>query len=226
MRSLVLGVADLIRCDMKFIVPVVVLILTAGCAHQPGAVAPAPVQLQIDFGSESFPQVWTSLHDEFVDEVHGCHTWLTAPAAGLEPKFVFHSGKLQELFGGFGLPTADVVVPLDEEARVQLLALLRDDTPVKNEAKEWADGSYATLNEAFPIFTVTVLFENQEYRYTVDPLFGLVDVSIGGEPVLYTENLPLSEKFVELCAQQLHDERLKTVIAEARRRIYAPTEKQ
>lgn len=175
----------------------------------------------IDFGPESWPQVWTSLHDEFVAEVRGCKPWLDAPATGLEPKFVLHSDKLQQLFGDFGAPAGDVVVPLDDEARLRLLALLRDDTPVKNQAKEWADGGCATLNAALEIFTVSVVFGKQEYRYTIDPIFGLVDVSIGGRPELYTENLPLSEKFVELYARQMHDERIKTVVAEARRRVYA-----
>ena len=207
---------------MRFIVPLAVLILTAGCAHQPAAVAPVPAQIDFD----PPPLVWSSLRDEFIKEVSGCTKWLEAPATGLEPKFVVHGSMLQELCGDLGLPKTDVVVPLDEAARVQLLGLLRDDTPVKVSAEEWADGGCASLSSALEIFTVTVEFDKREYRYTVDPLFGLVDVSIGGEPVLYTENLPLSEKFVELCAQQLHDERLKTVIAEARRRIYAPTEKQ
>ncbi|MFT3831105.1 MAG: hypothetical protein QM691_15505 [Opitutaceae bacterium] len=181
--------------------------------------------MKIDFGPEGWPQVWTSLHDEFVTEVEGCKPWLDAPAAGLEPKFVFHAG-LQESFGDLGLPKADVVVPLDGEARVQLLGLLRDDTPVKNEAKEWADGGRATLSLAMEFFTVTVVFEKQEYRYTIDPVFGLVDVSIGGRPELYTDNLPLAEKFVELCAQQMHDDRIKAVIAEARRRTYGPEKKK
>lgn len=197
------------------------LVCLCDCAHR--LAGPTPTPPRIDFGPP--PLVWSSLRDEFVEEVHDCTAWLEAPTTGLEPKFVFHSGKLQELFGDFGLPAGDVVVPLDEEARLQLLALLRDDTPVKNQAKEWADGGFATLNAAIDIFTVTVVFEKQEYRYTIDPIFGFVDVSIGGRPELYTENLPLSEKFVELYARQRHDERIKTVIAEARRRTYAPEKK-
>ena len=39
------------------------------------------------------------------------------------------------------------------------------------------------------------------------------------------ENLPLAEKFVDLYARQLHDERIKAVVAEARRRVYAPVNK-
>jgi hypothetical protein len=184
---------------------------------------PAPVQ--IDFGPVGWPQVWTSLHDEFVKEVKGCKPWLDAPAAGLAPRFVFHAAKLQESFGDFGLPKADMVVPLDDAARVQLLGFLRDDMPVKVSAEKWADGECATLNEALPIFTVTVEFEKKEYCYTIDPIFGLVDVRIGGRPELYTDNLPLAEKFVELYARQMHDERIKTVIAETRRRNYGPEEK-
>lgn len=187
--------------------------------------AVAPVPAPVDCSPAGWPQVWTSLHDEFVTEVEDCKPWLDAPAAGLEPKFVFHAGKLQESFGDVGLPKTDVVVPLDGEARVQLLGLLRDDTPVKNEAKEWADGGRATLSLAMEFFTVTVVFEKQEYRYTIDPVFGLVDVSIGGRPELYTDNLPLAEKFVELCARQMHDERIKNAVAEARRRTYAPEKK-
>jgi hypothetical protein len=185
----------------------------------------APAPAQIDFGPAGWPQVWTSLHDEFAREVRGCHPWLDAPATGLEPKFVFRSGKLQEEFGDFGLPRADVVVPLDDEARAQFLALLRDDTPVKNQAKEWADGGCATLSLAMEFFTVTVVFEKQEYRYTIDPVFGLVDVSIGGRPELYTENMPLTEKFVQLCSRQMHDERVKVAMTEARRRTYAHEKK-
>jgi|GEM_PF-5993257 len=208
---------------MKYATLIAMLALLCGCAHKP--VEPAPAPMPIGFDPEGWPQVWTSLHDEFVKEVEGCKLWLDAPAAGLEPKFVFRAGKLQEFFGDFGLPAGDIAVPLDEEARVRLLALMRDDTPVKNQAEEWADGGCATLNLAMDIFTVTVVFEKQEYFYTIDPLFGLVDVSIGGRPVLYTENLPLSEKFVELCARQTQDERIKTAVAEVRRRIYAPEKK-
>ena len=210
---------------MKHVLLLAPLALICGCAHRPVANAPALVPAEIDFSPDSWPQVWTSLNDEFVAQVQGCKPWLDAPAAGLEPKFVLHAGKLQELCGDLGLPKDDVVVPLDEEARLQLLALLRDDTPVKNEAKEWADGGCASLSLAMEFFTVTVVFEKQEYRYTIDPIFGLVDVSIGGRPELYTDNLPLAEKFVELCARQMHDERVKLVIAEARRRVYAPEKK-
>jgi len=208
---------------MKYSLFFAALALLCGCAHRPAG--PAPELVPVDFGPEAFPRVWTSLHDEFVVEVPGCKLWLEAPATGLDPRFVFHSGKLQELFGDLGLPKADMVVPLDEEARLRLLALLRDDTPIKNEARRWADGEMASLNEALPIFTVTVSFEQREYRYTIDPVCGFVDVNIAGQPELYTENLPLAEKFVELYARQMNDERIKPVIAEARRRIYAPEKK-
>jgi hypothetical protein len=167
------------------------------------------------------PLVWSSLHDELAEEVQGSKAWLEAPATGLEPKFVLHGGRLQELSGDLGLQKADVVVPMDEEARLRLLALLRDDTPAKVPSR-----AAATLNEAQRIFTVTVIFENQEFRYIIDPIFGFVDVSIAGRPVLYSENLPLTEKFVELYARQMHDDRIKRTVTEARRRFYPPQAKE
>ncbi len=201
---------------MRYGLLITIVALLCGCAHRPVANAPAPVK--IDF--EPIPLVWSSLRDEFAEEVRGCKAWLDAPVAGVEPKFVLHGGRLQELCGDLGLPKADVVVPLDEAARVQLLALLRDDKPAKVPSR-----TAATLNEAQRIFTVTVVFERQEYRYTIDPILGFVDVSIGGQPVLYSENLPLAEKFVELYARQMHDERIQAAIAEARRMFYAPEKK-
>ncbi len=187
---------------------------------------PRPEVMDIDFDLESWPQVWTSLHDEFAEGVSGSHTWLTAPAEGLSPKFVFHAGKMQELFADLGLPTADVEVPLDAEARVRLLELIRDDTPVKNQAKEWADGGCASLTLALPIFTASVLFDGREYFYTIDPVFGLVDVSIDGQPALYTANLLLSEKFLELYVRQTGDEAVRTAITEAKRRMIQPNRKE
>ena len=195
---------------MKHFLLIGLFALVCGCAHQP--VVPAPVSF------EPMSLVWSSLRDEFVEEVPGSSAWLEATSAGLAPKFVLHGDVVQELCGPLGLPTSEVVVPLDEDARLQLLGLLRDDTPAKVPSR-----TVATLNEALRIFTVTVLFEKQEYSYTIDPIFGFVDVCIGGKPVLYSENMPLSEKFVELYARQMHDERLMSAIKETRRKFY-PTE--
>ncbi len=200
------------KCALLF----AILTLLCGCAHK--MVTPTPGPALIDF--EPMPLVWSSLRDEFVEEVRGSKAWLEAPAAGLEPTFVLHGARLQELCGDLGLPKADVVVPLDDEARLQLLALLRDDTPAKVPSR-----TAATLNEALRILTVTVLFEEREYRYTIDPIFGFVDVSIAGQPVLYSENMPLTEKFVELYARLRHDERIKSAIEAARRQFYPPPER-
>lgn len=204
---------------MKHFLLIGLFALVCGCAHKP--VVQKPNTAPIDFGLP--PSVWSSLRDEFVKRVSGCNKWLEAPTLGLEPKLVLHGDVLQELCGDLGLPKTDLVVPLDEAARLQLLALLRDDTPVKVSAEEWADGGCATLNEAFPIFTVSLVFEKQEYRYTIDPIFGFVDVDVDEHVGFSSENLPLSEKFLELCARQMRDERFKTAIETARRRL-CPTE--
>ena len=134
---------------------------------------------------------------------------------------MFHPGELKMLYPSLFLPKGEVVVLLDAAGREQLIALLRDDTPVKDDCKKRA----ASLSLAMPIFTVSVAFGNQEYRYSIDPVFGLVDVCVGGRDLLYTSNLPLSEKFVDLYAQQTHDDSIKTVIAEARRGVYQPERK-
>lgn len=201
---------------MKSIFGVPLLLAFAGCVHQPEVIPPASVDFDLP------PQVWSSLRDEFIKEVQGCDAWLNAPAAGLDPKFVFHGGLLRELSGDLGAPATDVVVPLDDEARLQLLALMRDDTPVKVSAEEWADGGCATLNEAMPIFTVTVVFEKQEYRYTIDPIFGFVDVSIAGRSGFYSENRPLSDKFVELYGNLAHDSSISAIIADIRKKNGQP----
>ena len=138
---------------------------------------------------------------------------------------MFHGTMMRELSGELGLPATDVVMPLDSEVRLQLLALLRDDTPVKVSAEEWADGGCATLSLALPIFTVTVVFEKEEYRYTIDPVFGLVDVSIGDRAGFYSENLPLSEKFVELYAHLAHDPNINAIVADIREKNGQPNKR-
>ena len=207
---------------MKHFLLIGLCALVCGCAHKP--VVHKPPTAPIDFGLP--PSVWSSLRDEFVKRVSGCNKWLEATTLGLEPKLVLHGDVLQELCGDLGLPKTDLVVPLDEAARLQLLALLRDDTPVKVTAEVWADGGCASLTQALPILTVSVVFEKKEYLYTIDPVFGLVDVALGEDAGFYSENLPLSEKFLELCARQMRDERFKTAINAARDRLYSPAVKK